>query len=338
MALIDFGEIWDQRGTQYRADFRRGLAAEVVQEKQHVRAFYAETDDPQADGQEVINLALVWPGPGPPLPPVWDPHPNDPNALLATYDAVQKEVPEVWQIRANYSTYLDPTAELAEIGWGGAAQQRVVEGAEAFLDEDGVEHYPTDPGYPALPAGSLYPITNSAFEPFSPPPVEPEPYAILTVVKNFNIPAGPVEIPTPAGGFDMQVVLDNYVFRLNSAAFSVPGVAAPFPVDTVLLAQPPTAKWQFQRGVAFYQTTWVFWIRHRLWYLRAADMGWNQLITPDDASSGRTPIVVGNHQAANQQKLDGHGQALTGGEPVVYLTYRTKKRADFNELLLFAGM
>ena len=137
MALIDFGENWDGRGTQYRAQFLRGLpAGTTVQEKQHVRTFYAETDDPEADGQEVIDLALAWTGPGPPLPASWSPHPQDADALLVTYEALQKDVPEVWQLKATYSTYLDPIQEPAEISWSGASEMRVLVGAQTFITYD----------------------------------------------------------------------------------------------------------------------------------------------------------------------------------------------------------
>lgn len=339
MALIDFGEQWDTRGTQYRADFRRGFVpGEVVQEKQHVRTFYAETDDPQMDGEDVLAAALAWAGPGPPLPAAWSVHPSDPQSLLVTYDAVQKDVPEVWQLRANYSTYTDPIQEAAELSWGGAANQWVVEGAQSWIDQDGTEHTADEVPYPGLPAGSLYPVTNSAYEMFSPPPVEQEVYRILTVVKNFAIPSAAVGIPTPLNGFDPQVIDANYTFRTNGTPFVVPGVPGAFPVDTVLLSAPPSAKWQFQKAVQYYQTTWVFWVRKRPWYLRAADMGWNQLVDAANPDAGTVRIVVNGQFSANQQKLDGAGRYAPGRVPVVYLTYRTKARANFNELDLFAGM
>jgi len=339
--LVDFGENWDGRGTQYRADFKRGfIPGEVVQEKQHVRTFYAETDDPDMDGEAVLAAALAFGGPGPPLPAAWSVHPQDANAYLVTYDAVQGQVPEVWQLKATYSTYLDPIQEAAELSWGGASEQRVIEGAQSWIDADDVEHTADEVPYPGLTVDDLYPVTNSAFEVFSPPPTEQEPYRILTVQKNFAIPtAALVGPPTPLAGFDPQLIDDNYTFRINSAPFVVPGVPTAFPVDTVLLAQPPQAKWTFQRAVQYYATTWTFWIRtRRPWYLRAADMGWNQLVAPADPDQGTLRIVVNGQFSANQQKLDGGGRYAPGRTPVVYLTYRTKARADFNDLDLFLGM
>jgi hypothetical protein len=327
MALIDFGENWEARGTQYRADFRRGFVpGEVVQEKQHVRTFYAETDDPQMDGEGVIAAALAWAGPGPPLPPAWDPHPNDPNALLVTYEARQRDVPEVWQLSANYSTYLDPIQEAAEIAWAGAANQWVVEDALSYFDLVTGDEI-TGP----------VSVTNSAGDRFSPPPAELEPYAILTVTKNFAIPTAAIPIPTPPAGYDPLLVQSNYVNRLNRTPFAVPGVPASFPVDTVLLSGQPAAKWMFQKAVQYYQTSWVFWVRKRPWYLRAADMGWNQWADKAIGSS-YVRIVINGQFSANQQCLDGNGALAARGAPVVYLTYRTKDRADFNELNLFQGM
>jgi len=339
MALIDSGEQWEARGTQYRADFRRGFVpGEVVQEKQHVRAYYAETDDPQMDGQAVIAAALAWAGPGPPLPAAWSAHPNDPDALLVTYEALQKDVPEVWQLKANYSTYLDPVQEAAEISWSGAANQWVIEGAQTWISDDGVEHTADEAPYPGLPVGSPYPITNSAYDAFSPPPAEQEPYAILTVQKNFTIPTAAIAIPTPQAGYDPLLVQTNYLNRINSVPFAVPGVPASFPKDTVLLAGQPAAKWMFVKAVQYFQTTWLFWVRQRPWYLRAADMGWNQFYQkPLGGPEWKGRIFVGNQFSANQQKLDGSGHLKTT-PGTVYLTYRTKLRADFNELNLFQGM
>jgi hypothetical protein len=339
MALIDFGEEWNGRSTQYRTDFRRGIAPVVyIQEKQHVRTFYAETDDGTTDGQAVITDALAWAGPGAPLPIAWSAHPNDANALLVTYEAAQQQTPEVWQLRANYATYLDPILEPADLQWAGQATNWVVEGAQTWIDSAGTEHDATTAPYPGLPAGSLYPVTNSAYEMFSPPPTELEPYRVLTVLKNFAIPASAATIPTPTNGFDPLLIDNNYTYRINSQPFTVPGCPTPFPVDTVLLSAPPQAKWTFQKAEAFYATSWVFWIRKRPWYLRAADMGWNQLVNAADPTQGTVRIVVNGQFSANQQKLNGAGRYAPGRTPVVYLTYRTKLRADFNELNLFQGM
>lgn len=366
--LIELSETWDGRNLIFRPDFRRGT---FLQERGLIRKFIACTSDPLMDGQDVYEQALLWGGvleptyetfmSPDPLPPLWGFHPSDPYATLTNHEIVQnKDSPEWWEITCNYALVPYPVDEPASWEWGDGSVELILEGAEAFVDSTGTERFATESPYPDLASGSLYPIVNSALDPFDPPPTDPEHYRVLTVTKNFAIKnctgggvgtgtgksattgTGAANVVTPRAGFDVQLIDKWYARRINSVPFIVPGVCDPFPTGTVFLAEMPKARQEFKNNIDFFTTTWVFWIRMRGWNLRIADLGFrkNAVQGVPGYISGELPVPIffGPQPIQNPAKLTSTGDVAEIGDPVNFLNYRIRKKANFNDLDLFEGL
>jgi len=356
MNILILEEKWEGRSTQYRGnDWVRGLN---IQRRTHVRVWYCETDSYDDMGvdnntQEALNLALEFTGPNP-VPGIGEVHPSDNFTFVSYHEVMQNQnTPTVFEIRVYYEVLIMPSDEPAVLNWGDNALERVLEGAVSYFP-----NYPTNPAdttewtathspFPNLPKGSLYPITNSVFDTFIPPPTEPEHFRVLTVVKNFLLPQYDVmgtgsNLVDPSDGFDPKMVDAYYSRRTNSKPFVVPGVADPFPVDTVFLATSPTARWEFRNMIAYYATTWTFWIRARGWWLLPADMGFRQFENPGAGNYSPIPIYAGGNIVQNQVPLDGAGRMLNPPRqvprPLRFLKYRKYFQADFNQLRLFDGL
>lgn len=359
MALEEFYEVWDGRRTNFQPDFQRGT---LLQLRDHTRTFQAETDGASMDPYAVITAALAWPGPGSALPAVGASHPSDPKATLTHYDVEQfqpADTAEFHRITCHYKIRQSPIDDPAVLEWGSGSVEFIIEGAQAFVRPDLSEQLPTALPYPGLPPGSLYPITNSALDPFEPHPSQPEYYRVLTVTKNFRVKDcsdtdtgtgtgtgtkadGPV---TPTRGWDAQLVDQMYSRRVNSLKFRTPDACIPWPAGTVLLAEPPTATEDFSPipGVGrYFKTRWVFWIRARGWDLRLADMGFRRNAEEGIAGnvSGLQPVPIyrGSGPAQNPCKLNGFGDEAEIGDPLVFLRYRIFQTCDFEELQLFQGL
>lgn len=351
-SLLDaLDELWEMRGTRYKPEFRRGS---WIQERSHVRTFRAHTLDVLTDPQQVIDEALVWTGGPEPLPKVWAAHPSDPIALMRNHEATQRhDNPQYWLLTCNYDTFPDPINEPAIIEFGSASREWIFEGAEAFVLDDDTESLPTDYPYPNLTAKDLYPITNSAIDVFDPPPTDQEFFRTIIVTRNFkrketkdcmglgsstSTVAGGV---TPYYGFDPRVVDAYYSRRVNSVPFTVPGICKPLSANTVFLVEPPSAREEFRNNIAYLSTRWVFHYRERGWELRIADLGYRQNAVSGEPwwLSGQEPKIIypgiSGQPAQNPQKLDGNGDVQPLGLPAIFLRYRVRKLADFNELQLF---
>lgn len=344
MALTELGEDWQDRKTEFRAEWRRGS---FVQERGHTRSWLANTDDLTDSGMVIFLAALAWAGAGGPLAPVWSVHPDDPAAFVTHHTFRHHENdPSWWVIVAHYTTSPHPVTEAPDVEWESASVQVALEGAQAYIDFDGNEHLPTESPYPGLPVGSLYPITNSAGDPPAEPPSDDDFYWILRVRRNFAVPtcgtgtATGGSLVTPAAGFDPYLIERDYARRVNSEPFLVPNVCSEFDTGTVFLASRPRAKLSFRNAITFYETQWEFWVRERGWELRFPDLGYrsNAVEGEPGYSSGEEPIpiFIGGQHAQNPQKLNGVGDIQPIGEPALFLRYRIRKTADFNGLLLFS--
>lgn len=348
-ALTELGEthLGGGRSTTFKPDFRRGT---FLQERSHTRTYLAHTDGVLVNSATVWTLALAWGGGPEPLPAVWSVHPVDTQSLLTHHELTQHaDDPEWWTIRCNYSTMPDPVDEVAELDWGDGSIELVLDGAQAYIQQDGVtEVLPTESPYPGLTANELYPITNSAGDPFDPPPTDPEHYRVLTVTKNFALyncfgtATGSLNTISPSLGWEPSIVDDFFARRINSTPFAVPDVCNPYPAGTVFLAEMPKAKAEYRNNVQYWATTWRFWIRARGWTLRIADMGFrkNFIYGIPGFISGEPPTIIctGGQPAQNARKLNSSGDEAEIGEQVYYLHYRIRKKADFNQLGLFAGL
>lgn len=338
MALVELAETWDGRSTNYKPEFRRGS---WIQERTHVRVYHVEVSTRLHTSQEVLTLALAAG-----LPATWTVHPSDPLAQVWSYDVANNtDAPEFWTIRVNYQTAPHPVDEPADIEWGDGSFEFVLEGAQAWIDSSGTEHTADASPYPGLTADDFYPITNSALDPFDPPPTDPEHYRILTVKKNFDLITGYTGTGTgvtPTSGFDPRIMDRDFSRYVNNVPFVVPGVGEPFENGTVFLAEHPRAVRQFRNAVEFWQVTFTFWIRARGWELRILDMGYRRFAVADTpgyfSGEENTVIYRGTQPAQNPVKLDGAGNEAAIGNPPVILRYRLRGLCDFNELNLFEGL
>lgn len=165
---------------------RKGTDAEQ-QVRRYVRAFQALTSDPK-DGPVTVLAA-------PELPKIGDgyvtPNEQDLSALCIGRDPVNDDDhPELWQILCDYSTLQkeqdaggdNPLLEPAKISGDSERIQKALQYADAkelFLPFSG----PIDGTKVEGPLA----ITNTANDPFDPPPTRDDDRDVLTITKNLQL-------------------------------------------------------------------------------------------------------------------------------------------------------
>ena len=329
MPLTFFAETWPGQRVAYQNQFiKTGGTPAVIQVRQHTRTYLFQTDTDAEQAQAILDQALNTTPPwGNVLPQLGDIHPNDGEAL-ATYYNVAKNAESSYHgtVECVYLTGPDPTTLPAVLTWTSVAVQRAFEGAYAFVHTDGSEDTPGLAGgfYPGLAVTDPYPITASNFRPFIPPPADQVPFRVLTVRKAMS----------PAAWTTWQGNEKNFIQSINSVNWTVRGKT--FSYNQVYMPAPPVAEEAFQSAnppTLYYNTTWTFHIdESRGFHLKLADLGFYELLTPDSTAGGDREIFVNGARPPQPTRLDGHGQRLALGGATVFLTYRVRKKADFNSL------
>jgi len=225
------------------------------------------------------------------LPRQWDElDPEVPDWRAATLATEETEFPEVHVASWTYKLIVDPLAEPAV--WRYACGQQ-----EVAIEEDVDE----------------FAMLNSAGDPFDPPPTRPEPYLIMTAVKNM-------------ADVDANSIVNDYLHHVNSAAFRG------LPIGQVYLAD-FSASQKYKYGVHYYETQWTFWARERTWQLRILDCGFRCWPGPPTLANVRY-LIRGPDSAPVQSPalLDGTGRQLVPGGTPVFLTFTICDSVDFNAL------
>jgi len=327
--LTFFGEIWPGQRVSYQNQFIRtaGTPA-IIQVRQHTRFYHFETDTHTEQAQAILDQALNGTAPwGNILPQLGDIHPNDGQALAAYYNVAKNtESSFHGQVECAYLTGPDPTTLPAVVSYTSTTIQRAFEGAYAFVAADGSEDTPGLAGghYPTLAPTDPYPITASNFRPFVPPPADQVPFRVLTVKKAMSTAAWAA----------WQASEKNFIQAINSVNWTVRGKT--YSYNQVYMPQPPVAEETFQAArppQVYYNTTWTFHVDEaRGFHLKLADMGYYELAAPSDPSSGEREILLTTGRPTQPVRLNGTGQRLALGGATVFLTYRVRKKADFNSL------
>lgn len=321
MAVTALELIWEGETTTFAQEFRQVSTGVFVQERRHVVRFQYVLDNFNVSTATILAQAITAG-----LPVIGSLHPDDTAAWLATYNVTRNsESANHGNIDCNYTTSPNPLDEPAGVSYGDSSTERVFEGAEAFVNADGSEELPGDPtgSWPDLAPTDPYPITNSAFNQFIPPPADQESYMVLTITKNLSV-----------AQWAPFTFLQNYVRRINSAVFTVKGIA--FPIKSVFLARPPRADEQYDKntGVRYYRTSWEFWCRERGWDLVLGDFGYRELNVASSPEFGDRPIYgqLSGAPVTEPVKLDGQGQKADQTQPTFFLRFRVRKLADFTTL------
>lgn len=327
MPVTDIVETFDGRENTYTGNYRE---ADLKEERRWVKVFHVIDDSTDLDtvltnaqltGTQFISYSNGALG----FPIQWDKHPINSDYVAKEFHVRQlgSDVYDSKVITVTYVLYQDPTLLPAEVEWDKGSYERVVEGAftAGFVNNQAI---PNDPL-------NRYPLTNSAYDPFDPPPVWQEPYRIIKVTKHFKP-------PLPWG--DDQNLIKNYVKRLNFSDYTVKdatGQTVTYPSGTVLMDEPPVINVKFSDNAKYYVCKFTFKVRDlagsgQSWDLRLADLGFRYW---DNINSVPVPIFVGGQAAQNPQKLDGSGNQLAINQPTVYLSYQIFATAEFGDLQLF---
>lgn len=256
----------------------------------HTRAFLAMTDNILDDELVIMSHADC--------PKVGDMHPSDPDAWCRSVRARNEDYSKkVWTIEAEYSTdreiNISPTADPAEISWDTENYQRAY-----FKDRSG------------------YGITNSAGDPYDPPPEGDDSRWTVTVTKNVDV------VPT---------WLLTYRDAVNSAAFNLDGLAIPAGAAKIMSVK--IGKWE-KRSIFWYRTVSITMaIDSAGWQLSLLDAGFR-------AISGSNRVNITNagdgENVTGPVPLNGSGVVLTNPTPstCVFRNFDIYPSKDFSVLPL----
>ena len=258
MAVVYIKEVHRGRGG---SEAIKGKYATVGQ---HNRAFLALTDSISDDETVILSHADC--------PKVGDIHPNDVDAYCRSVRATNQDFSKkVWTVEAEYSTdreiNISPIADPVEITWDTENYQRPY-----FKDRNG------------------YGITNSAGDPYDPPPEGDDSRWTVTVTKNVDV------VP--------EWIL-TYRDSVNAAAFNLDGLA--IPAGSAKIMSIKIGKWE-KRSIFWYRTVSITMaIDSAGWQLSLLDAGFRKI-----SGAGRVNITnsIDGENVTSPVPLNGSGGVL----------------------------
>lgn len=172
------------------------------------------------------------------------------------------------------------------------------------------------------------PVLNSAGDCLEPHELD-DPRGVIIIDKNF------ATIPT---------WLSEYVNKVNSTDFSIPGFSSPFAARTVKMQRFRFEKAQVQNDVTFVPVSIELSVKKDTWDVDRLDEGFHEVTGGTVVSyptrgisyrSGGTKAKItldDNNEPTEPVPLDGTGQKLTDPTPdnAVYMTVKYHEEADFS--------
>lgn len=304
MAVTYFEELFEGRGGKDTVD----------KKYEHTRVFEVRTDDPNDD--EMTAGAAAG------LPRNGDPHPYNPAATMRAISCFNlPDDPTIWIVTCEYNTDLavDHAREIAgpaEDGTSTLNDGIAGDRPENPLDRPAVYRVESEQTTEIVSEDwNLNPILNSAGDPYDPPPQIETSYPVIHVEKNFPVGAPILDLGVQAIYYDC--VNTNRWHGIAAGQLRIVKIGCSY---------------NFENGVAYGRVTFQMKLRWKGWKLRLADIGFNYL-TEGGTKKRRIDVELGSGVYPDTpQPLNGGGQPLATGDPLLFNEYQVYRELDYGIL------
>lgn len=304
MAVLYVEELFEGRGGKDTVD----------KKYEHARVFEVRTDDP-ADDEMTAGAASGLPRNG-------DEHPTNSAATMQNISCFNlPDDPTLWIVTCEYKTDLDKdhAKEVAgpnEAGESVENEGAVAERAENPLDRPAVYSVESEQTTEIAEYDWIgTEIVNSAGDPYDPPPQIEVSYPVISVEKNFPVGAPILDLGIQALYYDC--VNDDVWHGIDIGLLRIVKIGTSY---------------NFENGVAFGRVKFQMKLKWKGWLLKIADAGFNYL-TDGGTAKKRIDVEIGSGIFPDQPTpLNGGGQPLAIGSPVIFNEYQVYRTLSYNVL------